>query len=144
MNDVGEIRRILNSFLQFIDQDNSDSMILAATNHPDILDYALFRRFDDVIEYSLPGKKERLKLLEGKLSSFSGVDLDLKKLADESEGLSYAEISRACEDSLKDTIINRRKTVTQKTVEQMLLERKKFHCKIFEHSPLSPQSVDKK
>lgn len=144
MNDVGEIRRILNSFLQFIDQDDSNSMILAATNHPDILDYALFRRFDDVIEYSLPDKKERLKLLEGKLTGFSGVELNLEKLAEESEGLSYAEISRACEDSLKDTIISRRKTVTQKTVEQMLSERKKFHFKIFEHSPLPPQSKGKK
>ena len=56
-NEVGEIRRILNSLLQMIEQDNSDGIILAATNHPHILDYALYRRFDDVIEYSLPDKK---------------------------------------------------------------------------------------
>ena len=135
MNDVGEIRRVLNSFLQFIDQDKSNSMILAATNHPDILDYALFRRFDDVIEYDLPDKKDRLKLLETKLAGFSGAELNLEKLAEKSEGLSYAEISRACEDSLKDTIINQRETVVQKIVEQMLAERKKYHNKIFKNTP---------
>jgi SpoVK/Ycf46/Vps4 family AAA+-type ATPase len=134
INDVGEIRRILNSFLQFIDQDDSNSLILAATNHPGILDYALFRRFDDVIEYDLPDKKGRVKLLKIKLTGFSGAELNLDKLAEESDGLSYAEISRACEDSLKDTIINRRETVTQKIVEQMLTERKKYHSKIFDHS----------
>ena len=49
-NDVGEIRRILNSFLQFLEQDESDSLILAATNLFSMLDDALFRRFDEVIK----------------------------------------------------------------------------------------------
>ena len=53
-NDVGEIRRVLNSFLQMIEQNRSNSVIVAATNHPEILDYALYRRFDDVIKYGLP------------------------------------------------------------------------------------------
>jgi SpoVK/Ycf46/Vps4 family AAA+-type ATPase len=134
INDVGEIRRILNSFLQFIDQDDSSSMILAATNQPGILDYALFRRFDDVIEYSLPGKEQRIKLLEIKLTGFCTPDINLEKLDAKSEGLSYAEISRACEDALKETIINHREKVTQKIAEQMLAERKKYHSKIFKES----------
>ena len=50
-NDVGEVRRILNSFLQMIEQDDSHSLIIGATNHPDILDNALFRRFDDLLHY---------------------------------------------------------------------------------------------
>lgn len=54
-NEVGEMRRILNSFLQFIEQDASDSIIIAATNNQKILDQALFRRFDDVLHYDLPG-----------------------------------------------------------------------------------------
>jgi hypothetical protein len=53
-NDVGEIRRVLNSFLQFLEQDDSESLIVAATNLEDLLDEALFRRFDDVIRYQLP------------------------------------------------------------------------------------------
>ncbi len=62
-NDVGEIRRILNSFLLMIEQDDSNSVIVAATNHPDILDEALFRRFDDVVEYHVPSKAEVQALL---------------------------------------------------------------------------------
>src|SRR3546814_4209569 len=57
-NDVGEVRRILNSFLQMVEQDDSDSLVIAATNHVGILDRALFRRFDDVIEYDLPDRSE--------------------------------------------------------------------------------------
>ena len=45
-NDVGEIHRVLNSFLQFLEAELSDSILVAATNHPALLDSALFRRFD--------------------------------------------------------------------------------------------------
>ena len=58
-NDVGEMRRVLNSFLQFIEQDTSDSLIVAATNSPRLLDRALFRRFDDVLYYSRPDEGDR-------------------------------------------------------------------------------------
>ena len=57
-NDVGEIRRVLNSFLQFLEQDESDSLVLGATNHAGLLDRALFRRFDAVLEYALPTPEE--------------------------------------------------------------------------------------
>ena len=53
-NDVGEIRRVLNSFLQMIEQDDSHSIVMAATNHPRVLDRALFRRFDDILHFEMP------------------------------------------------------------------------------------------
>lgn len=71
-NEVGEARRILNSFLQFIEQDDSDSIIIAATNNQKMLDQALFRRFDDVLHYSLPTKKEIRKLFEIQIAPFDG------------------------------------------------------------------------
>ncbi|MBA3493977.1 MAG: ATP-binding protein [Gammaproteobacteria bacterium] len=70
-NDVGEIRRVLNSFLQLIEQDDSNSLLIAATNHPTLLDHALFRRFDDVIEYRLPGETEIVSVLKSKLAGFT-------------------------------------------------------------------------
>ena len=63
-NDVGEIRRVLNSFLQLLEKDDSQSLIVAATNHPELLDRALFRRFDDVIEYKLPDSKLAEEILQ--------------------------------------------------------------------------------
>jgi AAA+ superfamily predicted ATPase len=135
VNDVGEIRRVLNSFLQFIDHDSSESMILAATNYPQILDYALFRRFDDVIEYSLPDKAQIKKLLENKLAGFAGPNIDSKELAAFADGLSFAEISRAIEDAIKEMIIEDKKSVTGKTIEIMLEQRKKYHSRIENNYP---------
>ena len=70
-NDVGEIRRVVNSFLQMVEQDTSDSLIIAATNHPAILDRALFRRFDDIVECSLPTTKEIRIAFEAKVAAQS-------------------------------------------------------------------------
>ncbi len=71
-NDVGEMRRVLNSFLQFIEHDTSESLIIAATNNLGLLDQALFRRFDDVLHYYLPSSQEILLLLKNRLAGFEG------------------------------------------------------------------------
>jgi SpoVK/Ycf46/Vps4 family AAA+-type ATPase len=106
-NDVGEMRRVLNSFLQFIERDNSDSLIISITNNKALLDQALFRRFDDVILYHLPTETEKLSLLESRLSRFSkSKEVDFKKLLPDINGLSHAEISLACMDAIKETVLN--------------------------------------
>lgn len=105
-NEVGEMRRILNSFLQFIEQDNSDSVIIAATNNQKLLDKALFRRFDDVWHYDLPIEDEIKRLFEYKLVSFSSDFKVSKELTDQAMGLSHAEIIRACDDAIKDSILS--------------------------------------
>ena len=128
-NDVGEIRRVLNSFLQLIEQDNSDSILLAATNHPDILDYALYRRFDDVIQYPLPEKEQMVKALKAKLAGFKKLSIDWDALADSAMGLNYADITRACEEAVKDAIIHDRKKVGTPDVLKTLSERKAINGK---------------
>jgi SpoVK/Ycf46/Vps4 family AAA+-type ATPase len=105
-NEVGEIRRVLNSFLQFIDQDEADSLILAATNHPEILDSALYRRFDDVIVFELPDPDRIVQTLKARLASFRKGQIGWERLAQAAEGLSYADITRACEDAAKEVVIN--------------------------------------
>ncbi|KAB0664016.1 ATP-binding protein [Oryzomonas japonica] len=128
-NDVGEIRRVLNSFLQLIEQDDSDSILLAATNHPDILDYALFRRFDDVVEYGLPEHEQLISALQAKLSIFPKSKIDWIKLADTALGLSYADITRACEEAIKEAIIHDRQKVVTGDILKNLSERKAIRPK---------------
>jgi AAA+ superfamily predicted ATPase len=132
-NDVGEIRRILNSYLQFIDQDTSTSLILSATNHPGILDYALFRRFDDVIEYDLPNSAERETLLRNKMATGKPSRMAWETLSRESDGLSHAEIARAADDALKETIIQKKSSIAKNTVLQMIRERQIYHAIIFKN-----------
>lgn len=113
--DVAEMRRIANELLQLIEQDTSSSIILCATNLCNILDFALFRRFDDIIEYKNPDKKQRCALIEKltkrKMSDFvvpEGVNkLDaLMKLDEACDGMSYANIKAAVLDTMKDSVIN--------------------------------------
>lgn len=85
---------MLNSFLQFLEQDESDSLIVAATNYKKLLDFALFRRFDDVINYELPTPEQIRPLIENRLASFSCDINDWSKLEKLSVGLSHAEITR--------------------------------------------------
>lgn len=103
-NDVGEIRRVLNSFLQFLENDDSDSLIVAATNHPQLLDAALFRRFDDVIEYRGPTLDLAAQLVGARLGTFLGT-LDVKALIQSGSDLSYADLARACDDAVKEAIL---------------------------------------
>jgi SpoVK/Ycf46/Vps4 family AAA+-type ATPase len=103
-NEVGEMRRVLNSFLQFIEQDSSESIIVAATNNHKILDQALFRRFDDVIHYSLPTKAEVVKLFEIKLGGFSDI-IPSEELVNQAVHLSQAEIVKVCDDAIKQSIL---------------------------------------
>ncbi len=125
-NDVGEIRRVLNSFLLMIEQDNSHSLILAATNHPDILDHALFRRFDDVLHYTLPDRKQTISLLKARLAGSIAKNVSWKRLGDIAAGLSYAEVSRASEDALKNVLMNRTDIIDEKEIGRMLAERKEI------------------
>jgi len=103
-NDVGEVRRILNSFLQLVEQDASQSLVLAATNHPSLLDTALFRRFDDVLRYDLPSHEAIVALMKRRLER-TGSILDWDIVAHQSEGLSFADVQRACDDALKEAIV---------------------------------------
>lgn len=128
-NDVGEIRRVLNSFLQFIEADESHSLILAATNHPEILDHALFRRFDDVIEYTLPSKELIVQVLQNKLASVKKSWRNWSRLVVQAQGMSYAEISRAAEDAIKHAVITDQKELTEKDVLLSLRERKTIRSK---------------
>ncbi|NEW90772.1 ATP-binding protein [Rhodopseudomonas sp. BR0M22] len=123
-NDVGEIRRVVNSFLQMVEQDQSESLIVAATNHVGILDEALFRRFDDIIEYDLPDSARITETLKARLAGFHTTKDGWLKLARIARGLSFADITKASEDAVKEALINGDTAVTQALVAQALQDRK--------------------
>ncbi|KAF0219550.1 MAG: ATPase central domain-containing [Geobacteraceae bacterium] len=128
-NDIGEIRRVLNSFLQMIEQDGSNSVIIAATNHQELLDYAVFRRFDDVIEYGLPQTSNIVTVLKSKLANFKLERLKWKSLATSAEGLSYADICRAAEEAIKDAIIHDRAIISETELKATLEDRKSMRIR---------------
>ncbi|MCC3701669.1 ATP-binding protein [Rouxiella badensis] len=104
-NDVGEIRRVLNSFLLFVEQDYSESVIVAATNHPELLDQALYRRFDDIIQFEKPQLDQINMLMENRLSLFNLDELDWELVTQKALGLSSAEITQSCDDAAKDAVL---------------------------------------
>ncbi len=106
-NDVGEIRRVLNSFLLFIENDTSESLIVAATNHPNLLDEALFRRFDDAIEYTLPTEEMIHRLLATRLILFDIQWNDWSEIVNAAQQLSPAEIVRAADEAAKKAVLSR-------------------------------------
>lgn len=122
-NDVGEIRRILNSFLLMIEQDESSSVIVAATNHPDILDEALFRRFDDVVQYHVPSADEVRALLRLRLANYLKSPKALAELAEVATGLSHAEVARAVSDAIKEAVMHDQDTVAVDAVRSLLQQR---------------------
>src|SRR4051794_37829228 len=116
-NDVGEMRRVLNSFLQFLEADDSDSLILAATNHGAMLDPALFRRFDDVIRYGLPTPQQAEELIRNRLNMFQIASIDWDMVYRSTEGLSCAEVARACDEAAKEAVLTDQ---TEVTTQQLL------------------------
>lgn len=123
-DDVGEIRRVLNSFLQLLEKDASDSLIVAATNHPQMLDRALFRRFDDVIEYALPDAGLAEEILRRKLAPFETAGMDWPEILAKTEGLSHADLARASEEAAKHAVLGGSKRITSETLGSALEDRK--------------------
>jgi SpoVK/Ycf46/Vps4 family AAA+-type ATPase len=111
-NDVGELKRVVNGLLQAMDSFfSTDSLVVGASNHQYLLDPALWRRFDDVIFFPMPGANERSQFLARLLNGvdYSGsADALAKKLA----GLSYAHIERVLVEAVKTMILEDRSQLT--------------------------------
>ncbi|SDT80263.1 AAA family ATPase [Actinoplanes derwentensis] len=122
-NDVGEIRRVLNSFLQFLEQHESQSLLVAASNHPQLLDRALFRRFDLVVEYPLPTPNVVRTVISNRLASMVPPRWPWKAVEQAANGLSQAEITVACEFAAKAAILAGETTASSTAVIAALRDR---------------------
>lgn len=125
-NDVGEIRRVLNTFLQLIENDTSNSIIIASTNNLKMLDQALFRRFDEIINYELPSESEIKQLINNRLGTFNSSKIS-KEVIESCVGMSQAEIVKVCDDLIKESILNDIDTVNLDRMCKMVGERKKSY-----------------
>ncbi len=105
----GEIKRVVNALLQMFDTYNGNSILIAATNHEKNLDSAVWRRFEEVLYFSLPDNNQIMKLLEMKLR---GVRRNLKKeipsLAILFKQMSHADIERIIRRAIKNMILESR------------------------------------
>ena len=122
-NEVGEMRRVLNALLKFIEEDQSNSLIVAATNNLSSIDSALFRRFDDILHYEKPNKEEIISLIKNRTHVFAG-RFDLSRVAEHALGLSHAEITQACDDAIKNAILSDKSKITKQKLVQALSDRK--------------------
>lgn len=111
--DHGEMQRVVNSFLQIIDNFEGDSIIIAATNNPSILDPALWRRFDEIIIFEKPNLQEIKLLLRLKLKNFPIDKVNINEISKKVQGLSYAEIEWICLDTIKTAILEDKDAVNQ-------------------------------
>ncbi len=115
-NDVGEIRRVLNSFLQFLEQDDSQSMLVATSNLPDLLDRALYRRFDTTVRYPLPTAAIANKVIRSRLAALDLTYVNWRRVGPATKGLSQAECTAAAELAAKDAILAGTTTVSTESI----------------------------
>lgn len=111
-NDVGETRRILNSFLLFLDDAPAESLLVAATNHVKLLDPALFRRFDAVIQYGYPESDQALAVLQKRLITMDTSEVDWASVNEAARKHSHSDLVKAAERAAKDVILSGKEVIT--------------------------------
>jgi len=108
----GEMKRVVNNFLQMIDNYSGESIIICATNHQHLLDSALWRRFDEIILFDIPNKENRIKLIKRNLRSFRTTSIDVPLLAEKMDGMSPADIEMICLNTIKRNILDNKGTIS--------------------------------
>ena len=125
-NDVGEMRRVLNAFLLFIEKMRGNSIVIAATNYGERLDKALFRRFDDLVEFGLPAPEQIRETIKRLLRNIDKERLSWGPIEQAARDLSYSEITRACEESIKDVLIHDLPKITNEALVNAMIERRVY------------------
>jgi SpoVK/Ycf46/Vps4 family AAA+-type ATPase len=112
-NELGELKRVVNSLLQNIDNLTNGSIIIAATNHDHLLDPAVWRRFGFKINIAKPDTTSRMSLINSFLSGKELSDKDTEIAATVFDGLSGADIEEICNKSLIDAVLSNRDMETK-------------------------------
>jgi SpoVK/Ycf46/Vps4 family AAA+-type ATPase len=105
--DHGELKRVVTAFLQQIDVFRGPSVIVAATNHPQLLDLAIWRRFDEVLQFEPPSVHEIRALLRLKLRAIDKErNFDVGRIATACRGLTHADVSRVVSDAYRHHLLH--------------------------------------
>ncbi len=123
--DVGEMNRVVTAFLQLVDADVSGSIMVAATNHVELLDRAVFRRFDVMVPFEKPTFEEIAALLMLRLGAVGLTADGAKALAARADASSFADVARACDDAIRTMALGGRESVTEADVVAALEELKR-------------------
>ena len=123
--DVGEMNRVVTAFLQLVDADASGSILVAATNHVELLDRAVFRRFDVIVPFEKPTREQLVALLRLRLSAVGLTEEQANGLGEQAQGSTFADVARACDDALRTMALEDRETVGAADVAHALDQLKK-------------------
>jgi SpoVK/Ycf46/Vps4 family AAA+-type ATPase len=126
-NDIGEARRMLSSFLQFLEDDDSGSIVVAATNLKSLLDPAIFRRFDSAFVYAKPSPGEARRVLSNHLASFELAGLEWSEIDRHTTGLSHSDIAAAAADAARDAVLDNSSVISTELVCRALTDRATIH-----------------
>jgi SpoVK/Ycf46/Vps4 family AAA+-type ATPase len=107
----GELKRVINSLLQLMDEMGGASLLVAATNHEHMLDDALWRRFDEIVHFERPDHRQRLAQLRHFLHGFVHCEPDLRRLANDTDGLTGSDLERVAVDAAKHAVLSGRRDV---------------------------------
>ena len=115
-SDVGELKRVVNAFLQMMDNYRGDSLIIAATNFEELLDRALWRRFDETICFNRPATRDIENLLRMRLGGVRLYDFSPSDIASCFDNLTYSDITRICIDAIKQMVLTERASLTKQDI----------------------------
>jgi len=138
-NDTGEIRRTLNSILTFMEEPNAtDSLVLAATNHAEILDESIACHFDEFIEYGLPDTTSGCAIIKRRLGKFKIAAEAWPLVEAVVENLTPGELVRAADGVVKDAILEGSSSISSDTLCAALESRQSFRARL--RSPSNRQA----
>ena len=113
--DHGELKRVVNAFLQMIDNYHGKSLLIAATNHERILDTAVWRRFDEVLVFEPPNLEQLRRLLAIKLRGLRReFEIDDARIAGLFKGMSHADVERVIRRAAKDMILSGKEFLSER------------------------------
>jgi len=122
-DDHGAMKRAVNSLLKNIDKVSlvkNGVLLIGATNHPQLLDEAAWRRFDEVVEFSLPDQKMREEIIEKVMSSMQ-CSCDIRELAAETEGFSGADLRLMIKEGLLCALMDKRQEIDRSDIDKGIM-----------------------